>query len=360
MGSEFPLGTFGNIVDKVKSNPKTGKDFFVDMESWELYEDFIDLEMKLNGHLGSGISSMEVIKDTGNYKSSDRGFSSIDKDAIKTLSKYAIPDLKFSKSEETLVTEQENIFEEYHQSIIIDEPFFEADLESELGVDYETPPPEFDYFNFDSVLETFESDLEDQSPHDVLHVHHENDCYQGTATIEELIDDEEGESSDSSVDLVPHIGKIIQFKNSKFTPPTEEFLKISEVIIEKFIDEVYTYHKYGCSHCNGEFENLYQLIRHYEKENFLDQLKFKCVIRNCPFHSIGFRKKLDVRRHIIAEHYNNKTRNISDFHGDEIDFMKRLLYFCKECEKAFYRNDTLKRHEKHVHRRLRSRRKPRV
>lgn len=104
----------------------------------------------------------------------------------------------------------------------------------------------------------------------------------------------------------------------------------------------------GCTHCDHSFENIWDLASHFEE--FKINTAHKCPFDLCPFHLIGFSRKADLRRHCFQKH-SEKVKSKDTINGDVKNILNNLIYSCKfeNCQKNFYRKDSLQRHLKLVH-----------
>lgn len=112
-----------------------------------------------------------------------------------------------------------------------------------------------------------------------------------------------------------------------------------------------------CGHCNTDYDNVEAYMTHLEAEGF--QHENFCADTTCPFSVLGFRFKWLLRRHICKHHlkdYNStRTRKASCESSGKRDALTRLLlqhvYVCElnGCSRAFYRLDSLLRHQKLLH-----------
>lgn len=107
-------------------------------------------------------------------------------------------------------------------------------------------------------------------------------------------------------------------------------------------------------HCSTMFKDLDSYVDHLESHRVSHGIF--CPDEDCPLALIGFKTKLELRRHIRYDHLKQLDPYLST-HIDEIlkdDVTREMfnsVYTCKinNCWKTFYRLDTLKRHQKTKH-----------
>lgn len=111
-----------------------------------------------------------------------------------------------------------------------------------------------------------------------------------------------------------------------------------------------------CTHCDQTFDDVERFITHLDEEKVVHD-NF-CPDTSCPFAALGFRYRWLLRRHICNHHlkdYNNKKlRKNPASPGAKNALTDNFLshvYVCKKknCSRAFYRLDSLLRHEKLIH-----------
>lgn len=111
-----------------------------------------------------------------------------------------------------------------------------------------------------------------------------------------------------------------------------------------------------CTHCDQTFTDVERFTTHLDEEKVVHD-NF-CPDMSCPFAALGFRYRWLLRRHICNHHlkdYNNKKlRKNSVSPGEKSSLTDNFLshvYVCKKknCSRAFYRLDSLLRHEKLIH-----------
>ncbi|GEQ70204.1 hypothetical protein JCM33374_g3880 [Metschnikowia sp. JCM 33374] len=111
-----------------------------------------------------------------------------------------------------------------------------------------------------------------------------------------------------------------------------------------------------CTHCDQTFDDVERYVAHLDAEKVVHD-NF-CPDSSCAFSALGFRYRWLLRRHICNHHlkdYNNKKlRKSSTSPGGKNALTENFLshvYVCKKknCSRAFYRSDSLSRHEKLIH-----------
>lgn len=347
--------------------PTYEKDFFMDVDNYEFYEDHIDLNLKLNGHLNCNNFLMDSIEEMEKYTLMDEQVIYTDIDAIEDSGQICIPSYELSRPSGSTICRIQKLVRVDLEEIPVDgrihfsREIFDFDI-FEFESDSNTTASDDEFFNYELFPESF-IDIPYLGDNFSGFMHLPNDVFCLSEQEREEKENQKPTNTveiNTKVEMIPLVGKVIQFGKieSKMPSPGEKPLKISEVIMEKFVDVIYNFNQYHCFDCGKGLKNLYQLILHYEEERLFDKLKFKCVIRNCPFHAIGFERKMNLRKHIISQHFN-KEKQMLACHEDELNLIKELLYFCDGCEGVFYRKDTLKRHEK-LHQKFLSKRRRRV
>lgn len=109
-----------------------------------------------------------------------------------------------------------------------------------------------------------------------------------------------------------------------------------------------------CTHCVNTFTTTDDYCLHMD-ENGLDAVNH-CPDDKCMFSVLGFRRKLDLRIHLINSHMYNFNRSSYD---GKLQLLEKpffqtcllLLYVCvhDNCSRCFYRKDSLSRHHQLVH-----------
>lgn len=116
-----------------------------------------------------------------------------------------------------------------------------------------------------------------------------------------------------------------------------------------------------CGCCGKTVNGYIELARHMDEEKHLRE-NF-CPDENCTFSIIGFNRRIALRRHICNHHlkdYNARRKmdqhycSLHENKDDRLDKMKEfldLVYICRvpQCSRAFYRLDSLLRHQRCVH-----------
>lgn len=110
----------------------------------------------------------------------------------------------------------------------------------------------------------------------------------------------------------------------------------------------------NCSHCEKLFENCTEYLEHLDA-NAVKHESF-CPDEKCAYASIGFKYRWLLRNHICNVHlrrHNNVNTGLVENIVSETLLRKFLkyVYVCKSpgCLRAFYRLDSLRRHQKLVH-----------
>lgn len=116
-----------------------------------------------------------------------------------------------------------------------------------------------------------------------------------------------------------------------------------------------------CGCCGKTVNGYIELARHMDEEKHLRE-NF-CPDENCTFSIIGFNRRIALRRHICNHHlkdYNARRKmdqyycSLHEHKDGQLDKTKEfldLVYICRvpQCARAFYRLDSLLRHQRCVH-----------
>lgn len=135
-------------------------------------------------------------------------------------------------------------------------------------------------------------------------------------------------------------------KSSKLDQPESQTL--TDLIVNKFHSQVFTTECITCFHCGKSMDNVHSYILHLDEEKLFHHLKYKCPLSECPFNMIGFHKKINLRQHSLAKHFEKKTNTFICGDQYELALLQKLLFIC-DCNKAFCRRDSLQRHIKLLH-----------
>lgn len=105
-----------------------------------------------------------------------------------------------------------------------------------------------------------------------------------------------------------------------------------------------------CLHCGVRFEEVELYLRHLLAQKIVHD-NF-CPDEHCPFSAIGFRFRWILRRHICKHHlkeYNSHKVKPDDMR--QLQPFLQQVYVCsvERCQRAFYRLDSLLRHERLIH-----------
>lgn len=123
---------------------------------------------------------------------------------------------------------------------------------------------------------------------------------------------------------------------------------LKDLIVKRFHSKVNAPDFITCFHCGKNMDDVFAYIFHLDQEKLFHELKYKCPLNNCPFNMIGFNKKIQLRQHSLAKHYEKKTNSFICGDQYELALLQKLLFVC-ECNKAFCRRDSLQRHIKLLH-----------
>lgn len=124
--------------------------------------------------------------------------------------------------------------------------------------------------------------------------------------------------------------------------------------------------QFTCAHCEVNFDDVNEFTAHLAEEKICHD-NF-CPDQHCVFSALGFRFRWLLRRHICNHHlktYNNRKSHKNEGAHKRGHAMQQFLehvYVCQKsnCKRAFYRLDSLQRHERLLHlteRKVKSRRK---
>lgn len=110
-----------------------------------------------------------------------------------------------------------------------------------------------------------------------------------------------------------------------------------------------------CAHCENKFDDVDEFVEHLtlhkvHHDNF-------CPDQACTFAVVGFRFRWLLRRHICNHHlktHNTRNRGTAAGATEDTDLTHECLkrvYVChvRQCSRAFYRLDSLQRHERLIH-----------
>lgn len=105
-----------------------------------------------------------------------------------------------------------------------------------------------------------------------------------------------------------------------------------------------------CLHCGVRFEEVELYLHHLLAQKIVHD-NF-CPDEHCPFSAIGFRFRWILRRHICKHHlkeYNSHKVKPDDMR--QLQPFLQQVYVCsvERCQRAFYRLDSLLRHERLIH-----------
>lgn len=109
-----------------------------------------------------------------------------------------------------------------------------------------------------------------------------------------------------------------------------------------------------CAHCDVTFDVVEEYLEHLDTERVKHE-NF-CPDPTCAFAVIGFRFRWLLRRHICNHHLKAYNSDVAKNHTikGEYKLLKQFLshvYVCTEpeCSRAFYRLDSLLRHQRLIH-----------
>lgn len=108
-----------------------------------------------------------------------------------------------------------------------------------------------------------------------------------------------------------------------------------------------------CSHCQTQFPMVVSYLDHLDVNNVKHE-NF-CPDENCAFFSIGYKFKSQLRRHICNDHlkvYNRVCMRDDSAVKRQYEVFLKFVYVCRAagCRRAFYRLDSLRRHQRQIHR----------
>lgn len=166
-----------------------------------------------------------------------------------------------------------------------------------------------------------------------------------TSSFNSLISSPEKLSKPSSTDSTPFLEPM---SKPKLVHKRKRPASILEVLENEYHEQIIEEEHIICHHCQKGFMSIQSLAQHYEQFKVFKALKFKCPIYNCPFNIIGLNKKNNLRRHVISKHYNRQQKAILSEDPYEEKMIRSLVYFCN-CQRVFYRRDSLKRHQRSFH-----------
>ena len=106
-------------------------------------------------------------------------------------------------------------------------------------------------------------------------------------------------------------------------------------------------------HCTRLFNNYIEMVDHYHENNImhfiLKERHYRCPVKECPLHLVGTKNRADLRHHVHYEHI--ALGYVHEYFQAYNQQIREILFVCTkpECNKCFYRSDTLTRHLKLVH-----------
>lgn len=187
--------------------------------------------------------------------------------------------------------------------------------------------------NFDKYYElmTNEDDRKNQ------HYNHHMTQYNGPQSV----------NSSSSISSINSLPNKLPLLKPTFESYLKEYIKDDDYKLSKSVN---------CNHCETSFNNILKYCKHLDE--FKLTTPYQCADKTCPFHKVGFMKKIDLRVHITQVHlqvYNNSSiqekMKLIEKNPQVYEFFMNYTYVCpnETCKRIFYRKDTLNRHVKLVH-----------
>lgn len=108
-----------------------------------------------------------------------------------------------------------------------------------------------------------------------------------------------------------------------------------------------------CAHCEERFDDILEYLEHLDMEKVKHE-NF-CPDQTCAFAVVGFRFRWLLRRHICNHHLKQYNSDSAKKHDQMLEkLLKEFLghvYVCTQpkCLRAFYRLDSLQRHQRLIH-----------
>lgn len=154
-------------------------------------------------------------------------------------------------------------------------------------------------------------------------------------------------NSSSSISSINSLPNKLPLLKPTFESYLKEYIKDDDYKLSKSVN---------CNHCETSFNNILKYCKHLDE--FKLTTPYQCADKTCPFHKVGFMKKIDLRVHITQVHlqiYNNSSiqekMKLIEKNPQVYEFFMNYTYVCpnESCKRIFYRKDTLNRHVKLVH-----------
>ena len=147
----------------------------------------------------------------------------------------------------------------------------------------------------------------------------------------------------------------LQSKITKPEPKTKVFPLLKNKILEhNFTEEDVQAIKIEkkdsfCCKCKSNISDYWQYIDHWDSHRPKLSRNYQCVVPKCPMSVIGFLQKSGLVHHTYDCHF--RRGQIMEQFLEWEEELRMLLYTCKykQCNKAFYRRDSLTRHERLLH-----------
>lgn len=327
--------------------------YYLDDETNVLVKDNINLNLKLKGHLKcnpSGLnSSCESLGANSDPFFDDSSYDDPVVTAQSVLSMDDVPNVAADATATSpiIITPLDAQFTGFDNFFFDENNFFRVERDCIYNF------PNKDLIDNDTLLDCGYSDSVSEVSDDLRHdwlseCDDTNECSDKCGSPDKI----HNNNDTKEIPPLKHKPKCDNLRSSEPVPSPSPTLPPTIGALVK--------HTYGaklkqpcslqCFHCDTIFKTYTLLVDHYEKFNLYKNLKYKCPLNLCPFHLIGFNKKLVVRKHIVSQHFNKKTQKLSCKSSfDEANLISQMIYTCKTCRKVFYRKDSLQRHYRLIH-----------